>query len=163
MRLDATTMTVDWVFGRNEDFTGISIAEMPDLVHDLHLEDCPEHDVCMVFYDNGINSLQSRGMEVGLDEGSMTATVLRTWTEDGWYSSALGGIQELDDGDWVIGAASMHLEGVEANDASVVQVTEAGEVVWRMRLGPVPATLYRSRWIAGCDMFSSHTAYCDRE
>jgi len=157
VRLDATTGTVDWRFGATGDFTGPTDSEFPDQLHDLRLVDCAGYDACLLYYDNGVEDRQSSGVKVGLHEGSGTATILRTWTETGWYSAALGGIEELNSGDWLIGQASMYT-GSE-NGAGVVQVAGDGTVTWRMALGPVPWTLYRVRYLDGCAVFD-HRGYC---
>ena len=151
-----------WAFGTGGDFAlvdleGNAIDRFPECQHGLQREG----DRLLV-YDNGKVREQSRVVEYELDESTMTATELWSWTEEGWYESNLGGV------DWtternvlvVIG----HRESISPSPGALTRFVEidpsTGEKLWEAHYPDVNSQAFRGESLNPCAMFAN-ARFCD--
>ncbi|MEN0065706.1 MAG: aryl-sulfate sulfotransferase [Myxococcota bacterium] len=163
--VDMATERLRWRFGPGGDFTlrdaqggSLPDSEYPDCQHGIELVDGNR----LLVYDNGRNfRSHSRASEYVLDEVTMTATLVWTWTEPQWHEGALGDIDRLSEDRLLITEAHPDCWSFLPGDLSAtVEVDRpTGEVAWRHRfLDPMDAT-YRSDRFDGCDAFPQ-IRYC---
>ncbi len=146
-----------WIFGEGADFTGV-----PEFTytHDFNGLDCTDYESCVSYYDNREEGLGSRAVIWGLDEAAGVATELFSWEEAGWYEPRLGGMQVLDEGHVLVGRGHLELLAPGGGQSWVTEVDAAGEVVWRLLIGPLDRSIYRARRLPPCRLFG-HLGYCE--
>lgn len=149
-----------WRLGEGLDFTGMD-GEWTDWSHDVQVGDCEEGDYCLLYYDNGVEVEKSRAAMVAIDESSMEATLVRSWTEDPWYEPRWGGTDLLPNGNWLVGIGHLTDYGTDTPHTAIVEVNPDNEVVWRLELQPEAWALFRARRADACSMFH-HTGFCAR-
>jgi len=156
VQVHAEQASLGWVYGPLQDFSGhVDFT----YTHDVNRVPCDDHDVCLAYYDNGAESRQSAIEIVGLDEDARTATLLRTWTESGWYEARLGGIQVLAGDHLLVGIGHVEQSSPDGGPTRVVEVDGEDAIVWQAELTPATSAIYRARRVGPCDLFS-HTGYC---
>jgi hypothetical protein len=128
------------------------------LQHDISLVDCKDshYDLCFVVYDNGT---QERGysqiLNYGIDEAKMTATLLRSFTRDGWFETHSGGVHQMSNREWLISISSI----TDKSLTSYLIVDVDGNELWEMTSTSTDVAGYRARHIDPCDIFN-HTGMC---
>ncbi len=128
-------------------------------MHDIHVIDCAGYTECLVFYVNGtVEDPTTWIRQIGIDEDTMTATVVREWTEKGWEEPKLGGIDLVGD-HWLINEGHFIPEPLTDRPSQLVEVAADDSVVWRLTLGSNDIQIYRARRVAACDLFH-HAGYC---
>jgi hypothetical protein len=156
-KLDRDTKAVAWVFKDGGDFKGdVPYAEW---MHDLHVVDCPGYTECLLMYVNGSEKDPTTSIrEVGIDEDTMTATVVREWTEKGWEEPKVGGIDPFSD-HWLINEGHFVQEPLTDRPSQLVEVAPDDSVVWRLSVATDDIQVYRARRVGACDLFH-HAGYC---
>ena len=159
--IDVPSGDFRWRLGEGGDFTLVDengqplTNGYPACQHGLEVRD----DKILV-YDNGIGRGQSRVSEFQIDETTMTATRLWTWTEPGWYEQSLGGVN-YGTGNRVL-IARGHIEGGGSN-GDVTRFVEidhvTGEKLWEMRYALSSSIAFRLQALKGCEIFANGK-YC---
>lgn len=168
VKIDVTTGVVDWVLGPSSgdfvlsdlDGTTLGSAGYSSCQHGLDVVPHADGDtISILYYDNGWSSATSRGLEIVVDESTMTATQTWTWTEPDFYMPVLGDADYLDDGHVLLGIGATPCWGSDPDHpTSVVEVDMAsGDEVWRVDASK--DSLYRAQRIHGCDAFDN-ARYC---
>lgn len=161
--VDAQTGEWLWSFGRNGDFAlldedgnPLDSGEFPQCQHGLE-----KSGNNLLVYDNGWERGYSRVIEYELDESTMTARRLWTWTEPDWYESTLGDADYLPSGNILVGAG--HADCFSSNPGDVTTVSEvdpvAGEKLWELRYPDSGMMAYRADWADACELFAN-ARYC---
>jgi hypothetical protein len=154
-KLDRDAKEVVWRYSEGGDFN----QDIPydDWMHDIHVYDCDGYTECLLLYVNGDPDSSARF--VGIDESTMTATVLREWTEEGWAEPRMGGIQLVGD-HWLIDQAHLDVQSPDTDrPTNIVEVAPDDSVVWRLVVEPKEISLYRARRVDACGLFH-HAGYC---
>ncbi|MEQ1569208.1 MAG: aryl-sulfate sulfotransferase, partial [Myxococcota bacterium] len=162
--IDAASAQVAWRFGAGGDFdlTYPNGAAPPA---DVAWPQC-QHGLEFVpfagggggnllVYDNGAHGRgYSRLVEYELDETTMQATLLWTYTEPRWMEPSWGDIDALPGGH--VSATMGHAcwSPYESDVSSVVEVEPStGEVAWRLDFADPTDAIYRSERVDACDVF----------
>lgn len=164
MAVDVATKDVKWLFGPGGDFTlygkdGARLADswFTSCQHGLEFD--PDGNRLLV-YDNGWARGRSRAAEYELDLDAMTATMVWTWGEDGWYESVLGDADWLPDDHVLLDQAHMECASGSGRPTQIVEVDKAtGGVPWRLTLPRVNDSSYRAERIPSCTLFRN-AKYC---
>jgi hypothetical protein len=159
-KLDYDTKEIVWQLKEGGDFTGD--VEYPPWQHDLHVIDCPGYDECLLSYVNGVEADPTTyAREVGINETTMEATVVREWTEKGWEEVKIGGIDPFgDDGNrWLIAQGHFVADPFNDRPSQLVELAPNNTVDWRLTVATTDIQVYRARRVAACDAFH-HAGYC---
>ena len=153
-----------WSFGRNQDFTlvdtnGNALPNgFPSCQHGLAVKDNR-----LLVYDNGHSSGVSRATEYELDEATMTATRLWTWTEPGWSQRSLGGVAYGTGNRVLISMGHIESAAPQQTRGSVSKFVEidsaTGDKLWEAHYGLSTGMAFRLEAIAPCDIFAN-AKYC---
>ena len=128
------------------------------LQHDVSIVDCDkaDHDICFLVYDNGSAARgYSQILSYGVNETKMTATLIRSFSRQGWYEPHSGGIHQRENGEWLITMGSLTKE----SRTSYLIVDPQGNELWEMTSNTTEIGGYRARDIGPCDIFN-HTGMC---
>ena len=147
-----------WTFGAGGDFTLVDTEGRP-----LGDEDYPQcqHGLQrrgdrLLVYDNGHDRGQSRASEYRLDEATMTATLLWTWTEDGWFERILGGVDWTVRDQVTIGIMQIFTQDFVPDFSRVVEIDpETGTTLWQMRFKALQDFGYKHDMIGPCAVFGN--------
>jgi hypothetical protein len=157
-KVDYDTKEVVWQLKEDGDFTGD--VTYPPWMHDLQVIDCPGYDECLVVYVNGVEADHTTYIrQIGIDESTMEATVVREWTEAGWEESKLGGIHVFAEDHWLIAEGHFLAETWVDRPSQLVEVAPDDSVDWRLTVATTDIQVYRARRVAACDVFH-HAGYC---
>jgi hypothetical protein len=129
-----------------------------NLQHDVSIVECDssDHDICMLVYDNGTPARgYSQILNYGFNETKMEATLIRSFNEKGWFEDHSGGIQQMQNGAWLISMASITPD----SQSSYLIVDTNNNELWRMASKNTSVGAYRARHIEPCDIFN-HTGMC---
>jgi hypothetical protein len=157
-KLDRDAETVVWHLKHDGDFN--EDYPYPLMMHDIHVYDCPGYTECLLMYVNG--APESSARLVGIDETTMTATVVREWSEAGWEEPKMGGIQAIGDhlgGNWLVDEAHFELQSTNDRTTNIVEIAPDDSVVWRAAVSPIDISIYRTRRVDACVLFH-HAGYC---
>lgn len=165
-RIDRATGERTHVFGRYGDFalldtTGEPLpdAEFPYVQHGPDYQDDR-----VLLYDNGTGrpgGSYSRVAEYQLDLVTLEATLLWSWTEDGWYDQILGDADYLPNGNVLVTQGFNACVDLFGNDTSeIIELSPPAGQVWRLQWPNRNWTTYRSQRYDGCDVFSN-ARYCE--
>jgi len=168
IRIDRDSGDVTHILGRGGDFRLLDAngGLLPDDAWFSGQHD-PEFDFPKVLvHDNGVLRVpeQSSVMELELDLDALTATVLWTWDEPGWFEPVFGDADRLPNGSVLVtrgacwdGCVAYNLD--DERPSNYVEVEPiSGEVVWRLDHQSYFGT-YRAERVDGCDLFAN-TRYC---
>ena len=162
--IDVATGQWRWTFGAGGDFSLVddSGAPLPDNEFPLCQHGLEVEGDRMLVYDNGDGRGYSRASEYQIDEATMTATLLWTWTEPDWYETTLGDVDWMPDDRVLIGMG--HAECFSSNRGDYTTIAEidpaSGTKLWEARQTDQDAMAYRADWADPCALF--HNAkYCD--
>jgi hypothetical protein len=151
VKIDVTSGEVEWVFGEGGDFELDGGSRYTQCQHGL---DVSADGTRMLAYDNGRDRGESRVVEYELDQTSLTASEVWSWT-DGWYESLVGDVDWLADGTVLVTQAHSECYG-ESDRSEVVQVDPAtGDERWRLAFVDPLIALYRSELVDGCELFAN--------
>lgn len=161
LRIDGATGALTHRLGEGGDFALLDAAGAPSDDWFLGQHDPQLLGDRVLVYDNGtaMRRPSSRVIELVLDPDAMTATLTRQWTEPGWFEPIMGGVHELDDGDWLVTRAHCAVcEGLgNGPDSDVVRVDpDTGEVRWRLVFED--AEVYRADVVDPCALFPATCA-----
>ncbi|HEY6171375.1 MAG TPA: aryl-sulfate sulfotransferase [Candidatus Kapabacteria bacterium] len=140
-KINRTTGEIIWRWGgKNNQFTFIN--DTLGFSHQHSIRVIPNGNY--ILFDNGNfhNPPVSRVCEYIIDTASMTATLVREFRHSpDLYSLAMGSIQYLDNGNWLIGWGSN-------SSVAVTEVTPSGETVLEMSMpnGDVSYRAYKFPW-----------------
>jgi hypothetical protein len=162
MAIDVATNEIKWLFGPGGDFAlygkdGAPLADswFTSCQHGLEFED--NH---LLVYDNGWDSGQSRTAEFELDPDAMTATMMWSWTEDGWYEPICGDADWLPDDHVLLDQTHVECANPTGRPNQIVEVDKAtGGVAWRLTLPRITDSSYRAERIPSCTLFKN-AKYC---
>jgi hypothetical protein len=156
-KIDRASKDVVWVFKDDGHFEGD--APYAKWMHDLHVIDCPGFTECLVLYVNGSEKDPTTLIrQVGIDETTMTASLVREWTEPGWEEPKVGGIHPFSD-HWLVNEGHFVQEPLTDRPSQIVEVAPDDSVVWRLTVATTDIQVYRARRVAACDLFH-HAGYC---
>ena len=156
-KLNQATKEVVWTFSDEGDFTG-DLFYAP-WMHDLQVIECDGYDECLLVYVNGTEEDPTTWIRlIGIDEAKMTATLVREWTEKGWWEAKMGGIQQVGD-NWLVCQGHFLAEPLNERLSQIAEVAPDDSVVWRLTAATDDIQMYRARRVGGCDMFR-HAGYC---
>ncbi len=132
-KIDTSDGHVVWALGDGQDFAPDPDARFPwvDFAH------APEflEDGHVLFYDNGSLRGFSRVVEYELDQQNMTSLIAWQYPEQGgddfWYDFHMGDANRLENGNTLIGAASLFTSDSQSR---IFEVTPDGRKVWEMWL-----------------------------
>jgi hypothetical protein len=157
-KLDRDTKEVLWVYKDGGDFEGD--VEYNAWMHDLHVIDCDGYTECLLMYVNGSEEDPTTSIrQVGIDEDTMTATLVREWTEDDWWEQKIGGIDPFAEDRWLIAQGHFVQEPLNDRPTQLVEVAPDDSVVWRLSVATDDIQVYRARRVGACDLFH-HAGYC---
>lgn len=174
LRVDRATGEISWRLGPGGDFrlldaSGAELSE-EDWFYSQHDPEFEGNRVLL--HDNGTDrpisdsEKYSQVMELELDLEAMTATVLWTWTEEGWFEAVVGDSDRLENGNILVGRG--HCDccwwrgwklPVGSNTAVIELDGETREVLWRLDWESADNGLYRAERVDGCALFAN-AAYC---
>jgi hypothetical protein len=161
-KLDADTGDLAWLLGPTGDFALLNTdgtpADPADWFYGAH---APEHHgTRILLHDNGFlrpGELQSRILALELDEAALTARILWSYEEPGWYEPIWGDVDELPDGHVLFTRA--HCGTCRPSDPSTTAIVEIDpttlEVVWRLQFADVHDAGYRAERLDGCSVFAN--------
>ena len=167
-RIDRNTGQRTHVFGAGGDFTlldtdgnALPAAEWPYAQHDPDFTD----DDRILVYDNGVGrpgGSYSRVAEYQLDLDTREATLLWSWTEEGWYTPIVGDADYLPSGNVLITKGVIPgFPPLIGQASALIEVDPSTDtVVWRMDFDDGAAGVFRSQRYEGCDLFRN-TKHCD--
>jgi hypothetical protein len=156
-KLERNTKRVVWTFSEGGDFTG----DVPydDWMHDIHVVPCAGYTECLIFYANGNEKDPTTSIrKIGIDEDTMTATLVREWTEPGWQEPKLGGIDPFSE-HWLIAEGHFLPDPLSNSPSQLVEVAADDSVAWRLTVKDKNISVYRARRVSACDLFD-HAGYC---
>lgn len=157
VRIDRQTGALTHTLGPGGDLalvdpTGAALdpADWFDGQHDPELDGSR-----MLLLDNGRGPARSRAVELDLDLTANTATLLRAWSEPGWFEPIFGDADRLDDGGWLVARgrcwANCVAEGLPADRVSdVVEVGPDDAVRWRLAAPHPDRGIYRAERVDVC-------------
>jgi outer membrane protein assembly factor BamB len=161
--IDVATGEWLWTLGAGGDFTLVDPQGNP--LPDSEYTQC-QHGLDragdrLLAYDNGWFRGYTRVAEYALDEATLTATLLWTWTEPDWYESILGDADWLPDGRVLVDMGHSECQSSSPGDrTTVVELDPArGTKLWEMRYAELTATAYRADWADPCALFAN-AKYC---
>lgn len=157
LAIDKATRQVRWQLGSGGDFLLEWSDDIPEverrwfgLQHDAKLIDGR-----LTLYDNvaqNSNPLQSRVVELAVDEEARTARLDLVWSVqpdgDPWYTPIWGGVDPAGEGaERVYDVATGKLEWFmpDAPESRMFRLDAAGEVVWDLQFTDPMVTLYRTQ------------------
>ncbi|MBX2801311.1 MAG: aryl-sulfate sulfotransferase [Myxococcales bacterium] len=153
-----------WSFGPGGDFTLVDSegAALPDQEFPQCQHGLAKQGDRLLVYDNGAwGRGHSRVTEYQLDETTMTATLLWTWTEPDWFETTLGSVDWLPDGHVLVGMG--HAECFSSNRGDHTTVVEidptSQQKLWEGRYAEIDHMAYRADFATGCELFHD-TATC---
>jgi hypothetical protein len=138
-KINHTTGEIIWALGEYGDFTLFDRfgRERTNLFYHAHSVEQID-DTRFIIFDNDFHnqtkqySLKSRILEIEIDEATMTAHEVWTWTGDeSYYSAWWGDADRLANGNR-LGTFGTEVKNVGPYGARLVEVNEGGEVVWEM-------------------------------
>ncbi len=97
--------------------------------------------------------------QIGIDEDTMEATVVREWTEPDWQEPKLGGIHPFAEDRWLVAEGHFLADPFVDRPSQLVEVAPDDSVVWRLTVATTDIQVYRARRVAACDAFH-HAGYC---
>lgn len=140
-KINRTTGEIIWRWGgKNNQFTFIN--DTLGFSHQHSIRVIPNGNY--ILFDNGNYHTPpvSRVCEYRIDTSTMTATLVREFRHSpDLYSLAMGSVQYLDNGNWLIGWGSN-------SSVAVIEVTPSGETVLEMAMvnGDVSYRAYKFPW-----------------
>jgi hypothetical protein len=162
VRIDRATGDISWSLGPDGDFTlldadGTELEERAWFAG-LHAIDVDPNGHLMV-YDNGTDLDRSRAIELELDTDAMTATLVWSYEEDGWYEPIWGDADTLDNGNKLINMAQTYCWGGNKDHiGALLELDPADDTpVWRVAFADVDDSSYRSEKLDGCEVFANAT------
>ena len=164
LAVDVATKNVKWLFGPGGDFTLQNRDGEP--LSDRFYSSC-QHGIevadgnRILMYDNGWVRGQSRAVEYELDHAAGTATLMWSWTEDGWYETILGDADWLPEDHVLLDQAHMECgSSSPGRPNQIVEIDKAtGGVPWRLTMPHLNDCSYRAERIASCTLFTN-AKYC---
>jgi hypothetical protein len=133
-KIDATTGSVLWKFGKNGDFE-IPVFAAFDQAHALHVTS----KGWLMFFDNGVNKKLSRSLAFSLDKVSKKAQpVINTWLPPPLYSDRMGSTYLVNDTSLLV-CSSRH--------KTVTLSNLTGSFLWQLKTNRI--TSYRAEFISG--------------
>lgn len=161
--IDVETGAWRWRFGPGGDFTLVDLegVPLPDEAYPQCQHGLQKRGDRLLVYDNGWQRGHSRAAEYALDEESMTATLLWTWTEPEWFERSLGSVDWLADERVLVGMGHLGWAGIEGDHSTIVEIDPTdGAKLWEARYATTQDLLYRASAADPCALFSN-AAYCD--
>lgn len=164
VELDRTTGEVGWLFGPGRDFTLLDDrGEVADASAWQYTAHAPERRGSgWLFYDNGggrPGGGSSRVVEFLLDEATMTAQTLWTWTEPGWFEPIWGDVDWLDNGGVFVDRAH-HSSASDDQRTELIELDPTDHLpTWRLRFHGGDDFSYRAERLGGCAIFAN-AHYC---
>ncbi|MEN0066678.1 MAG: aryl-sulfate sulfotransferase [Myxococcota bacterium] len=161
-RIDRSSGERTHVFGADGTFTLVDPsgsplprAEWPFAQHDPDFVDNR-----VLVYDNGTGRPggdSSRIAEYELDLDTHEATLLWSWTEEGWYTPIVGDVDYLPSGNVLIAKGVFRFLTPFASDRSaIIELDpETSDVKWRLEFDGAWASIFRAHRYDGCDLFAS--------
>ncbi len=152
VRIDRATQQVTHILGAGGDFELRDASGLPSDDWFLGQHDIQFYDDHIVMHDNGgvVKRRSSRLLELELDLVNRVATIRRTFTEPGWWEPIMGGVELLDDGDWLLTRANCGTcdNGSPEASSHIVRVDpDTGTTPWRLT---GDREFYRARSIDPC-------------
>ncbi|MFW9797208.1 MAG: aryl-sulfate sulfotransferase [Candidatus Thorarchaeota archaeon] len=166
-KIDHATGEVIWALGEYGDFTLFDRfgQERTNLFYHAHSLEQIDDDRFILFDNDFHNqtafgSKRSRILEIEIDEETMTAQEIWTWTGDAsYYSAWWGDADRLANGNR-LGTFGTEVREVGPYGARLVEVNEDGEIVWEMSFRNTEDVIYgvyRMERIRFSPILSSHT------
>jgi hypothetical protein len=166
LAIDVDTGEVVWTIGRSGDFALVDTEgdPLPDEQWFEGQHALEAHWPRILMFDNGPLELRSdgtssRALEIEIDPAKRIVT--KTWSfADSSVHEALGGdANRLPSGNVLMTSPHCLVCDVSDEHSKIVEVTPAGEVVWRLDFGDERDLIYRAQRIDPCALFSNRT-YC---
>jgi hypothetical protein len=167
LAIDTDNGEVVWTIGRNGDFALVDTKgdPLPDEQWFRGQHALEAHWPRVLMFDNGPIDLRSdgtssRALEIEIDTAKQI--VKQTWSfADSSVHEGLGGdANRLASGNVLTTYAHWCVTcGLSDQRSKIVEVTPAGEVVWRLDFADERDLLYRAERIDPCSLFSNR-AYC---
>lgn len=167
-RIDRNTGLRTWRLGQGGSFDLIDPAgnALPESewFYVQHDPDWTE-DGRVLLYDNGQGRPGtdfSRVAELQLDTDAMTATLLWTWDDGGFYNPVVGDADWLPNGNVLVTKGFVLCWTPDSLDVSqVVEVDrQTGDVIWRQSWPSRSLATFRAERYDGCDLFANNARYC---
>lgn len=167
-RIDRNTGLRTWRLGQGGSFDLVDAVGNPlpdsEWFYVQHDPDWTE-DGRVLLYDNGQDrpgTDYSRVAEFQLDLDTMTAALVWTWDDGGFYNPVVG------DADWLPNGNVLATKGFvlcwTPDSLDVSQVVEVdrqtGDVIWRQSWPSRNLATFRAERYDGCELFANNTRYC---
>lgn len=167
VKLDRVTGAHLWTLGPSGDFTLLDETGAPAPLSDwFWMPHAPEkHGDRILFYDNGVQrpgGPYTRVMELAIDETALTAQVVWSYTEPGWFEPIWGDVDRLPSGRvlFVRAHSAITIPALSYERTEIVEVDPATDTVgWRMSFHDLHDAGYRAERIDGCSLFAN-AKYC---
>ncbi len=168
LKIDFETREVVWQIGVDMDFTLLEQDGTPAAPHRwfFHQHDAKPYGTHLVMYDNGVLRRDyggpynfTRALELELDEKSKTARIVFEYAESDWIEPIWGGVDRLPNGDYLIAMGHCWDCTYANHPSALVQVSPAGEIVWRADFPDEQDAIYRAERVDGCSLFAN-AHYC---
>lgn len=161
--IDVPTGDWRWAFGAGGDFALVDSEgkALPDDAFPQCQHGLQRSGSRLLVYDNGKERGRSRAVEYELDESSMTATRLWTWSREGWHENNLGGVAWTSEGNVLI--AMGHRDEISPTPGAFTRFVEidpaSGSVLWEARYGEINEQAFRAESLDPCTLFAN-ARYC---
>lgn len=164
-RIDTATSLPTHRFGassglslRSPSGEELPASEWPYVQHDPQLTDGPYgEDTRLLLYDNGAGrpgGSYSRVAEYDLDLPNNAAILLWSFTEEGWYTPIIGGVQRTSEGTVLVAKGVSAEHTPDGTDTSaLIEIAPPGGVLWRLTLGDRGWPIYRAERLPDCSLF----------
>jgi hypothetical protein len=162
LAIDVDTGDVAWTLGRGGDFLLVD-GEGNLLPDDQWFEAqhaLEAHWPRILLFDNGpvagrSDGTTSRALEIEIDTTKHTVTPTWAWAATEEFESIGGDANRLESGNVLVTVPHCLPCGVSNEHSRIVEVTPAGDVVWRLDFGDERDLLYRAVQVDSCSLFAN--------
>ena len=148
LRIDKSSGSVAWQFGRGLDFGMVSGwfsgQHDPELLGDR-----------LLMHDNGVLGGESRLVEYALNDA--TAQVVWEWTEPGWFEPLWGDADRLPNGTVLVARGHCGFCADAGSGASSIRILDPATdaITWELAFPDRNWATYRAERVDGCDLFDN--------
>lgn len=168
LKIKESTKEVKWRLGLGGDFRLLEADGSPatqDTRWFFNQHDAKAVGNSILVYDNGWDrtvyggTAYSRALRLELDQVNMTARIAFEYSEPNWIEPIFGGLDWMPDGNYLLAIGHTGYNGNTGHNSSILELSPAGKVLWRVDFATPQDGLYRAERIDPCAIFAN-TRYC---